>query len=216
MPRYSRVEPLTPPSPSNFTWVRSGMLMSASLPSAPLAPARIMVMVNNNEFSCLIKLSRGTCQIAPQKANNFLRCFRWHKCRRLILSIRGHRSRGRIEPGGDGRGGHSIQSPSRNPPRRRLVPVCPFGSEGEVDLVGHHAHRGGELERWTAGALIGQLHQEGRPALRRLAHPGQAFAILKGQRSAASIAARTSRAGSRAPAGWWPATAWPSAAGPRL
>src|SRR5437899_4796966 len=34
MPRYMSISPLTPPKPANRTWVRSGILMSASLAEA--------------------------------------------------------------------------------------------------------------------------------------------------------------------------------------
>ena len=54
---YISVVPLMPPSPSNFTWDRSGILMSASLPKAAVeAPRRAIVIAPRySRFRFLIK-----------------------------------------------------------------------------------------------------------------------------------------------------------------
>src|SRR5438067_2818608 len=57
IPMYMRVTPLMPPSPSNLTFVRSGMLMSASLAEAFATPAANNIRFQNISFVLTIDLA---------------------------------------------------------------------------------------------------------------------------------------------------------------
>ena len=56
IPRYISVDPLTPPSPSNFTWAKSGIFMSAS-------PAKAVQFKANNAAGGRLRIQNFRCGI---------------------------------------------------------------------------------------------------------------------------------------------------------
>src|SRR5262249_51428872 len=77
MPKYMSAVPLTPPRPSNLTGLRSGILMSASLPKALVARVHKQIRTNiqGNLLAFLIILERRDYAKAFSKANPFLAKF---------------------------------------------------------------------------------------------------------------------------------------------
>src|ERR1041385_5212994 len=73
-PRYISVTPPMPPSPLNFTCVKSGIFMSASLPKAVPEQAPIpAINATHSQFLAFLIVFSGAdyCRIIPEEANTF-------------------------------------------------------------------------------------------------------------------------------------------------
>src|ERR1043166_2671815 len=117
MPRYIRVEPLTPPSPGKATWLRSGIFMSASPPKAGVERTR-RTKAQNHDLIFNIPFSLPDCgKIVREIANLFVRLF-WvrRKYRQKSFECNQekppfHPSLARFDGVGTARGGKTIHSP---------------------------------------------------------------------------------------------------------